>query len=528
MSGRELMLYKSMNLNNELQSASYVPLVHCEEPINWQIFTASCPIPDNPSYFCEEQKVNSDFSIIRIALQRRTPMSFKSINPATGELIRTYEAHSEPYIQQRLETANAAQHAWRSEGFAKRTGFLQAAASVLRSRKEDYARLMALEMGKPVLQGVVEVEKCAWVCEYYAENAETFLSQEIMPTDATKSFVTFQPLGILLAIMPWNFPFWQVFRAAAPALMAGNAVVLKHASNVSGCALEIEKIFRNAGLPEGLFTTFLLESNRVSSLIEHPFVKAVTITGSTTAGKAVAAKAGEMLKKTVLELGGSDPYVVLEDADLEHAVATCVASRLINNGESCIAAKRFIVVESLKKGFEEMFIEKMKSQKLGDPLDPTVTVGPMARPDLRDELHEQVRTSIGKGALLLCGGEIPDSNGAFYPPTVLTNVKKGMPAYDEELFGPVAAIIGAKDEADAIRIANDSVFGLGAAVFTQDVKRGERIAAEELEAGCCFVNGMVKSDPRLPFGGIKESGYGRELGLFGIREFVNVKTVWVK
>ena len=310
--------------------------------------------------------------------------------------------------------------------------------------------------------------------------------------------------------------------------MAGNAVVLKHASNVSGCALEIEKIFRDAGLPEGLFKTLLLKSSRVNSLIEHPLVKAVTITGSVAAGKAVAEKAGAMLKKTVLELGGSDAYVVLEDADLEHAVTTCVASRLINNGESCIAAKRFIVVESLKQKFEELFVEKMKAQRIGEPLDPTVTVGPMARHDLRDELHQQVRTSIEKGATLLCGGEIPDSKGAFYPPTVLTNVKKGMPAYDDELFGPVAAIIGAKDEADAIRLANDSVFGLGAAVFTQDVKKGERIASEELDAGCCFVNGLVKSDPRLPFGGIKESGYGRELGLFGIREFVNVKTVWVK
>ena len=383
-------------------------------------------------------------------------------------------------------------------------------------------------MGKPFAQGVAEAEKCAWVCNYYAENAERFLSPELVATDATKSFITFQPLGILLAVMPWNFPFWQVFRSAAPALMAGNAVVLKHASNVSGCALEIENVFRDAGLPTGLFTTLLLKSNRVNAIIEHPFVKAVTITGSTAAGKAVAMKAGETLKKSVLELGGSDPYVILEDANLEEAVSTCVTARLINNGQSCIAAKRFIVMQSVLKQFEEMFVEKMKVQKVGDPLEPGVNVGPMARHDLRDELHAQVLLSIERGATLLCGGQVPNNKGAFYPPTVLTNVKKGMPAYDDELFGPVAAIVAAKDEGDAIRIANDSVFGLGAAVFTSNVKRGERIAAEELDAGSCFVNAFVKSDPRLPFGGIKESGYGRELSAFGIREFVNIKTVYVK
>jgi succinate-semialdehyde dehydrogenase/glutarate-semialdehyde dehydrogenase len=455
-------------------------------------------------------------------------MALSSINPTTNALLQTYQEHSDQECARKLDAAQNAFRTWRRTRFAERAAVLNAAAALLRKRKEEYARLMALEMGKPLAQGIAEAEKCAWVCEYYAEHAEKFLAPELIATDASKSFVTFQPLGVLLAIMPWNFPFWQVFRAAAPALMAGNAVVLKHASNVSGCALEIEKMFREAGLPEGMFTTLLLQSNRVQALIEHPVVRAVTITGSTAAGKAVAAKAGAMLKKTVLELGGSDAYVVLEDANLEHAVATCVASRLINNGESCIAAKRFIVVESLKKKFEEMFVEKMKAQKVGDPLDPTVTVGPMARQDLRDELHAQVRRSIERGAAVLCGGTIPDGAGAFYPPTVLTNVRKGMPAFDEELFGPVAAIIGAKDEKDAIRLANDSVFGLGAAVFTQDVKRGERIAAEELEAGSCFVNAFVKSDPRLPFGGIKESGYGRELSIFGIREFVNIKTVWVK
>ncbi len=455
-------------------------------------------------------------------------MPLESINPTTNEIIQTYQEHSDNEIEQSLVAADQAFSRWRRVSFAERAKHLKAVAEILRKRKEDYGKLMAVEMGKPFAQGVAESEKCAWVCDYYAENAAHFLSPETIPSDASKSFITFQPLGILLAIMPWNFPFWQVFRAAAPALMAGNAVVLKHASNVSGCALEIEGVFRDAGLPDGLFTTFLLKSNRVNQLIEHPFVKAVTITGSTAAGKAVAAKAGEMLKKSVLELGGSDAYVILENANLEEAVNTCVTSRLINNGQSCIAAKRFIVVEPLKEKFEEMFVEKMKAQNIGDPLDVGVNVGPMARHDLRDELHRQVRRSIERGAKLLCGGEIPKDKGAFYPPTVLTDVKKGMPAYDEELFGPVAAIIGAKDEADAIRIANDSVFGLGAAVFTIDVKRGERIAAEELEAGSCFVNAFVKSDPRLPFGGIKQSGYGRELAMFGIREFVNVKTVWVK
>lgn len=455
-------------------------------------------------------------------------MALESVNPFTGERIQQYEEHTPAQIEERLGAAQSAWVRWRRAEFAARARYIKRVGSILRTRKEEYARRMAIEMGKPIVQGVFETEKCAWVCDYYAENAEKFLSPELISTDATKSFVTFQPLGILLAIMPWNFPFWQVFRAAVPALMAGNVVVLKHASNVSGCALEIEKVFRDAELPEGLFTTLLIPSARIGQLIEHPFVKAITITGSTAAGKSVAAKAGEMLKKTVLELGGSDPYIILEDANLEETVHSCVASRLINNGQSCIAAKRFIVVEPVRARFEKMFVEKMRSQKVGNPLEPEVTVGPLARRDLRDELHIQVRKSIEQGAKLLCGGKIRNSTGTFYPPTVLTDVKKGMPAYDEELFGPVAAIISAKDEADAIRIANDSVFGLGAAVFTRDAKRGERIATEELEAGSCFVNGLVKSDPRLPFGGIKESGYGRELALFGIREFVNVKTVWVK
>jgi succinate-semialdehyde dehydrogenase/glutarate-semialdehyde dehydrogenase len=339
--------------------------------------------------------------------------------------------------------------------------------------------------------------------------------------------VAFEPLGVILAIMPWNFPLWQVFRFAAPALMAGNVGVLKHASNVPGCALIIEEMFAQAGFPAGTFRTLLIGSSQVKAVIEHPLVRAVTLTGSTPAGQAVAAQAGAALKKTVLELGGSDPYIVLEDADLDLAVQTCATSRLINSGQSCVNAKRFIVVRPLVAAFTERFVDLMKTKKVGDPLAEGTDVGPQARADLRDDLHKQVRDSVAKGATILLGGEIPAGKGSYYPPTVLTNVKPGMPAYDEELFGPVASIIEAKDEADAVRIANDSIFGLGAAVFTKDVARGERLT-RDLEAGCTFVNALVASDPRLPFGGIKESGYGRELGSYGIREFVNIKMVYIK
>ena len=387
---------------------------------------------------------------------------------------------------------------------------------------------MTLEMGKPIAQSRAEVEKCAWVCEYYAENAEKFFSDEMIETDASKSFVSFQPLGIVLAVMPWNFPFWQVFRFAAPGLMAGNAGILKHASNVSGCALAIEEVFREAGFPENLFRTILVPSSQMEKVIKNEKIKAVTLTGSVPAGKAVAKTAGSVLKKTVMELGGSDPYVILEDADLEMAADTCVTARFINGGQSCIAAKRFIVVEKVYDEFEKLFIEKMKSKKMGDPIDESNDIGPQASVPLRDELHQQVEKSIKLGAELLLGGKIPELKGAYYPPTVLSNVKKGMPAYDEELFGPVAALIKAKDESEAIKIANDTIFGLGAAVFTGDVARGEKIAKEKLHAGCCFVNAFVKSDPRLPFGGIKESGYGRELSVYGIREFVNIKSIYIK
>lgn len=454
-------------------------------------------------------------------------MSIESLNPATGKVLQTYEKMSDDEVDEILEACYAAHRDWRKTSFGHRAELMNRAAKNLRDRKEELAKLMAQEMGKPVTGGRSEVEKCAWVCEYYAENAEVFLQDEILPSDGSKSYAHFEPLGVVLAVMPWNFPLWQVFRFAAPGLMAGNGGVLKHASNVFGSALQIEDVFRSVGFPEDLFRSLLISASDVARVIEHPRVAAATLTGSTPAGKAVASKAGECLKKTVLELGGSDPYVILEDADLDAAIETCVTSRLINSGQSCIAAKRFIVVEALADRFEEGMVELMKAKKMGDPLKEDTDVGPQAREDLRDELHEQVRKSVDQGARLVLGGEVPDSDGAFYPPTVLADVKPGMPAYEEELFGPVAAIIRVADEDEAIGVANDSPFGLGAAVFTEDVERGERIAATRLEAGCCFVNAFVKSDPRLPFGGIKESGYGRELSAFGIREFVNIKTVYV-
>ncbi|MGH9322986.1 MAG: NAD-dependent succinate-semialdehyde dehydrogenase [Vicinamibacteria bacterium] len=455
-------------------------------------------------------------------------MPFESINPATGKILRTYDEMSPEEVDGIIDRCHQAHLEWRNAPFAERSRLMRGAARILREGVSDYARLMTEEMGKPIKDGRAEAEKCAWVCDYYADHGEEFLKPIPVSTDAARSFVAFEPIGVVLAVMPWNFPFWQVFRFAAPALMAGNGGALKHASNVMGSALAIEEVFRKAGFPPDLFRSLLIGGREVARVIEHPKVMAVTLTGSTPAGKAVASKAGEMLKKTVLELGGSDPYVILADADLESAVDTCVRSRLINSGQSCIAAKRFIVLESQRAAFEKRFVELMREKKMGDPMEEDTVVGPQAREDLRDGLHQQVRKSIDGGARLLLGGEIPKSPGAFYPPTVLTNVRKGTPAYDEELFGPVAAIIPVKDEEDAIEVANDSVFGLGAAVFTRDLERGEEIAAKRLHAGCCFVNSLVKSDPRLPFGGIKESGYGRELGEFGIREFVNIKTVYVK
>ncbi len=455
-------------------------------------------------------------------------MAIESINPVTGTTNWSYP-ETPPADRKRLvQQADAAFREWRRIDFSHRAARMQAVARLLRIRRDDYAKLMALEMGKPFAQGQSEAEKCAWVCEYFAEHTKEFLSPETISTEAFKSLVAFQPLGVILAVMPWNFPFWQVFRCAAPGLMAGNAIILKHASNVPGCALAIEKIFHEAGFPEGLLSTVLMPAADTETLIANPLVTAVTLTGSVPAGRAIAAQAGAHLKKTVLELGGSDPYVVLADCDLEPTVATCVKSRLLNSGQSCIAAKRFIVVEAIRPQFEKLFVAQMEAAKTGDPMDLDTTVGPLAREDLRDELHRQVQRSVDQGATLLTGGQVPPLPGWFYPPTVLSGVRPGMAVEAEETFGPVAAILSARDEAEAIQLANHSNFGLGAAVFTRDREHGERLATEQLEAGNCFVNDLVKSDPRLPFGGIKQSGYGRELSLFGIREFVNIKTVYVK
>ncbi len=451
-----------------------------------------------------------------------------SINPVSGEIINKYKEHAPNELETILKKCTAAQSLWARESSEKRSFFMKNASDILKTKTEEYARMITFEMGKPITQSRAEVLKCAKVCDYYAEHAASFLANEAVATSASESYIAYRPLGVVLAVMPWNFPFWQVFRFAAPALMAGNGALLKHASNVTGSALMIESIFKEGGFPEHIFRTLKTPGRKVSPVIEHPLVKAITLTGSVGAGRAVAAKAGEMLKKTVLELGGSDPYIILEDADLEHAVETCVKSRLINSGQSCIAAKRFIVVKPLLEEFETLFVKCMQEAVMDDPILDKTDLGPQALVSLRDELHEQVKESISKGATCLLGGFIPEKEGAWYPPTVLTNVKPGMPAYDEEIFGPVAAIIEAADEADAVRIANDSVFGLGAAVFTRDHERGKRLAEKEIQAGCCFVNEMVQSDPRLPFGGIGESGYGRELSYVGIREFTNIKTVYLK
>lgn len=452
----------------------------------------------------------------------------KSINPATEEEIQSYSEMGKEEINRIIINADKSFDHWKRTSFSQRADKMRAAGIILRKKKETLSILMTVEMGKPIIQSRSEIDKCALVCDYFAENAERFLQDEKVETEATNSFITYQPLGVILAIMPWNFPFWQVFRFAAPNLMAGNAGVLKHSSNVTGCGLAIEDIFREAGFPENLFRTLIVPSKDVSEIIRHDKIRAVTLTGSTAAGRSVAEIAGSVLKKSVLELGGSDPYLILEDADLDKAAEICVNSRLINNGQSCIAAKRFIIVDNVYRKFEELFVEKMRSKIMGDPLKEGTNIGPQARNDLREELHRQVIKSVKYGANVLLGGEIPAGKGAFYPPTVLANVQPEMPAYKEELFGPVASLIKAKDEEDAIRIANDTVFGLGAAVFTQNTSRGERIAREELNAGNCFVNDFVKSDPRLPFGGVRESGYGRELSEMGIREFVNIKTVYRK
>jgi len=454
-------------------------------------------------------------------------MALVSINPTTGRLIRRYREHSVRYQAAAAERAHSAFLDWRRVSFAGRARLLRAVAAVLRRNLDTHARLITSEMGKPLAQARSEIEKCALVCEHYARHAPALLAEEHPAGAPRHGFIAFQPLGVVLAVMPWNFPYWQVFRAVASALMAGNTVLLKHASNVCGCALAIESVFSEAGLPVGAFQTLLISAGCVPALIAHPHVQAVTLTGSTAAGRQTAARAGAALKKCVLELGGNDPYVILADADLDLAAEVCARSRLINSGQSCIAAKRFIVVEKVRADFEHRFTGRMAARKVGPPMDAGNDIGPLARADLREELHAQVRKSLRGGARLLLGGRPLPGPGWFYAPTVLADVRRGMPAYDEELFGPVAAIIPVRDQAAALAAANDSPYGLGAAVFTCDRRRGRQIAVGELEAGLVCVNGFVSSIPSLPFGGVKQSGYGRELGSFGIREFVNIKTVTV-
>lgn len=452
-------------------------------------------------------------------------MPLKTVNPATGELIREYPTIDIPEILRILESVEQDAAEWRGKSFDERAACFRKAAEVLRGNKENYGKTITLEMGKPISEAISEVEKCAWVCEYYAEHAADMLKDEPLESAGSEAFATFQPLGCILAIMPWNFPFWQVFRAAAPAMMAGNAMVLKHASNVPQCALTIEAIFQQSGFPMNAFRTLMVGSDGASVAIAHSVVSAVTLTGSTTAGEKVAAQAGTQIKKTVLELGGADAYLVLDDADIDLAAEKIVAGRMLNCGQSCIAAKRAIVLPGVREAFEKKVVEKMEQIQFSDPNSEDSKLGPMAREDLRDEVHQQVEDSIKAGAKLLTGGKAPDQAGAWYPPTVISGSPEGSPGYDEEIFGPVLSIIEAKDIDDAIRIANSSEYGLGGGIFSQDIDRARELARTKLNSGAVFINDFVKSDPRLPFGGVKRSGYGRELSSYGIKEFVNIKTV---
>jgi succinate-semialdehyde dehydrogenase/glutarate-semialdehyde dehydrogenase len=452
----------------------------------------------------------------------------RSTNPATGELAAEFMPHSLPEINEAVAAAHAAFAQWRRVDLAARAEKLRALAKILREQRDHCARIATEEMGKPITEALAEIEKCAWVCEYYAEHGPAMLADEPVKTEARESFITFQPLGVVLAVMPWNFPFWQFFRAAAPILLGGNALVLKHASNVPRCALAIEHLFREAAWPPNLVRVILAGPEGASAALAQDFVVGVTLTGSAAAGAQIAALAGSHLKKCVLELGGSDPYLILADADLARAAKLCAQSRCNNAGQTCIAAKRFIVIESVRAEFEEKLLAELRAWAPGNPLDPATRLGPLARAEGRDALQKQVDASIAAGAKLRLGGSPIPGPGNFYPPTLLTNVRPGMAAFDEETFGPVAAVVPAQDEAEAVALANRHRYGLGAAVFTCDVARGRHLARMELAAGFCCVNDFVKSDPRLPFGGVKQSGYGRELGLFGAREFVNIKSVVVR
>lgn len=453
-------------------------------------------------------------------------MPQQSINPATGEMIQVFPDISREAAARNIEKSHQVFSDWKNAGFAGRSRCLRAAAAVLRNESDRYAQIMVSEMGKPVRQAASEVEKCAWVCDYYAENGEELLNSRIISTDAHKSYMAYEPLGVILAIMPWNFPFWQVFRFAAPALMAGNTVLLKHASNVPMCSLAIEEIFTQAGFPQHCFKSLLASSSDVDSIIADKRIRGVSLTGSDAAGRKVAAAAGKYLKKCVLELGGSDPFIVLPDADMDKAVAKAVESRMINNGQSCIAAKRFILHNSIADEFTEKFVSRVSRLKTGDPMDENNELGPVAREDLLEELNRQVSKSVEMGARLLAGGNRIEAKGYYFEPTVLGEVSPGMPAYQEETFGPVAALIRAEDTDRALEIANDSDFGLGASIWSRNISKAEMLA-HRVQSGSVFINGMVKSDPRLPFGGIKDSGYGRELSEPGIKEFVNIKTVWI-
>jgi succinate-semialdehyde dehydrogenase/glutarate-semialdehyde dehydrogenase len=449
-----------------------------------------------------------------------------SQSPATDEILRTFEAHTPEQVDEALAQAQDAFVAWRARSIAERAVPMHRLAAILRERADQYARLMTLEMGKPITEAKAEIEKCAWNCDFYAENAARFLADEPVATNARKSYVSFEPLGIVLAVMPWNFPFWQVIRFAAPALMAGNAAVLKHASNVPQCALAIEEAMRDAGFPEGLFRTLLLVGGAVEPVIADERVRAVTLTGSSVTGAQIAQAAGRALKKTVLELGGSDPFIVLADADLAAAATAAVRARHQNTGQSCIAAKRFLIESKIADEFERLFVAGVQALRIGDPLDPQTQVGPLARPDLRENLERQVKESLRMGARVVAGGKPWGDRGAFYTPTVLTEVRADMPVFTEETFGPVAALVRVDDAETAIDLANSSEYGLGASLWTQDLSRAETLA-RRIESGQVFINGIVASDPRLPFGGVKHSGYGRELSSFGIREFTNIKTVWI-
>lgn len=451
-------------------------------------------------------------------------MPIASINPANGEILKTFDSLTNAQIDEKLQRACDTFRVYRDSSFAERAARMNRAAEILEAEKQDLARLMTTEMGKPIKGAVGEAEKCAWVCRYYAENAQRHLADELVETDAVKSYIKFQPLGPVLAVMPWNFPFWQVFRFAAPALMAGNVGLLKHASNVPQCALAIEDIFKRAGFPEGSFQTLLVGSEAVEGILKDRRVVAATLTGSEPAGRSVAGIAGGEIKKAVLELGGSDPFVVMPSANIEHAVTTAVKARTINNGQSCIAAKRFIVAKEIYAEFEERFVAEMKALTVGDPMNEDTDIGPLATEQILKDVAEQVKTSVAAGAILLTGGRKLEREGNFYEPTVLTSIPQNSPAFSEEVFGPVALLFSVDNIDEAIELANATSFGLGAAAWTSH--EGERNKfIEQLEAGCVFINGMVASDPRLPFGGIKNSGYGRELGQFGIREFVNIKTV---